>query len=68
MPTATPSAPTVGVIARRLGVPLHRVEYVIRSRDIQPASVAGNARVFTEADVDFIASELRRIDAEREAR
>ena len=58
--------PTVGEIARRLGVPFHRVEYVIRSRDLRPSGWAGNARVFSEADVTHIASELRRIDEERE--
>jgi DNA-binding transcriptional MerR regulator len=58
-------APTVGEIARRVGTPVHRVEYVIRSRGIKPISVAGNARIFSEADVQHIASELRRIDEER---
>src|SRR5262245_58897155 len=43
--------PTVGEIARRLGQPVHRVEYVIRSRHIRPASRAGNCRVFAEDDV-----------------
>lgn len=57
--------PTVGEIARRSRAPIHRVEYVIRSRRIQPAGRAGNCRVFSEAAVDRIASELRRIDAER---
>ncbi|MCU0918697.1 MAG: hypothetical protein MUC88_29690 [Planctomycetes bacterium] len=56
------NAPTVGEIARRLGEPVHRVEYVIRSREIQPLSLAGNARVFAEGDVDRICSELRQID------
>jgi DNA-binding transcriptional MerR regulator len=59
------AAPTVGEIARRLGVPLHRVEYVIRSRAIRPSVRAGNLRVFTEADVQHIASELRRIAEDR---
>lgn len=63
--TMAPAAPTVGEIARRLGEPLHRIEYVIRSRQIQPAARAGNARIFTDADVDHIRSELRRIDEER---
>ena len=57
--------PTVGEIARRLNRPLHRVEYVIRSRDIKPAATAGNARVFSEADVDHIESELARIDRDK---
>ena len=57
--------PTVGEIARRLDEPLHRVEYVIRSRRIDEAGRAGNARVFSEADVNYIAGELRRIDEEK---
>ena len=38
------SMPTVGVISLELHVPVHRIEYVIRSRDIQPLARAGNAR------------------------
>jgi hypothetical protein len=38
---------------------LHRIEYVIRSRNIQPASRAGHVRIFTESDVARIADELR---------
>ena len=56
---------TVGEIARRLSEPVHRVEYIISARRVQPAGWAGNARVFSEADVDRIAGELRRIDAEK---
>jgi DNA-binding transcriptional MerR regulator len=61
--SSTPAAPTVGEIARRLGVPLHRVEYLIRARGIRPASRAGNARVFAEADIKLIAGELSRSDS-----
>jgi hypothetical protein len=57
--------PTLGEIARRLKQPIHRVEYVIRSRRIQPAGVAGNARIFSEPDVQRIANELKRIDRDR---
>lgn len=57
--------PTVGEIARRTGATFHQVDYVIRSRRIEPAGVAGNSRVFTEADVARIASELKRIAADR---
>lgn len=56
---------TVGEIARRLGQPLHRVEYLIRSRNIRPAGWAGHARVFRDADLGRIASELRRISENR---
>jgi hypothetical protein len=53
--------PTVGEIARRLGQPVHRIEYVIRARHIRPCGWAGNARVFPEDAVEMIASELQRI-------
>jgi hypothetical protein len=58
--------PTVGEIARRLGQPVHRVEYVIRSRQIRPCGRAGNCRVFAEADVERIAADLQVIDQRRE--
>ena len=63
MVTTTPSMPTIGEIARRLGVPTHRVAYVIRARGIRPCGWAGNARVFDQAGVEAIASELERIAA-----
>jgi hypothetical protein len=55
--------PTIGEIARRLGEPVHRIEYVIRARHIRPTGWAGNARVFPEDAVEAIATELQRIDA-----
>jgi hypothetical protein len=56
---------TVGEIARRLVQPVHRVEYVIRSRHLRPASRAGNCRVFTEEDVERIAAVLHEIDSRK---
>lgn len=56
---------TIGEIARRLDAPTHRIEYIISSRGLQPTMRAGNARVFSESDLQFIGSVLRRIDAER---
>ncbi len=56
---------TVGEIARRLGQEVHRIEYVIRSRNIRPVGWAGHARVFRDADLNRIASELRRIAEDR---
>lgn len=58
MPEKVPILLTVGEIAQRLGVPLHRVEYLIRSRGISPRSRAGQLRVFTEEDVLRLAEEL----------
>jgi DNA-binding transcriptional MerR regulator len=67
-PSTNTPVPTIGEIAKRLGEALHRVEYVIRTRGIQPAGRAGNVRIFTEPDVALIAHELRLIDArQREA-
>jgi len=65
-PTTTTPVPTVGEIARRLGESLHRIEYVIRSRNIRPAGRAGHVRIFDETDVAHIADELRQIDARQE--
>ena len=59
------NVPTVGEIARRLGVPVHRVEYVILTRGIEAQGRAGNARIFSAGDVKRIDAELRRIEAER---
>jgi hypothetical protein len=61
-----PEERTVGAIARRYDEPIHRIEYVIDSRGIRPSSRAGNLRVFSEAAVQRIGSELRRIDAEKQ--
>jgi hypothetical protein len=58
--------PTVGEIARRLGEPIHRIEYVLRTRSIPPSSIAGNCRVYAEEDVERIAAELQRIDARKD--
>jgi hypothetical protein len=57
--------PTVGEIARRLGEPIHRIEYVLRTRNIRPSGLAGNCRVYAERDVERIAAELQRIDTRK---
>jgi hypothetical protein len=61
-----PPLPTVGEIARRLGQPVHRIEYVIRSRRLMPAGPAGNCRVLTEKDLARIDATLRDIHSRRE--
>jgi hypothetical protein len=68
MSAIAPSVPTIGEIARRLGVASHRVEYVIRARGICPCGWAGNARVFSDEDADRIADELSRIQETRSTR
>jgi DNA-binding transcriptional MerR regulator len=65
MPEAISIVPTVGEISRRLGEPIHRVEYIIRARGIKASGRAGNSRIFTESDIARIADELSRIAKER---
>jgi hypothetical protein len=57
---------TVGEMARLLGQPISRVEYLLRTRKVKPAGWAGNARVFEQADLDFLVSERKRIEAQRD--
>ena len=56
---------SLGEIAERLNVPIHRVEYVIRSRQIKPALVVGGRHIYSEAQIQRISSEIRRIDEEK---
>lgn len=56
---------TIGVMARRLNRPPHAIDYVLRTRQIRPAAIAGNSRVFTEEDLDRVAAELRHIEAQK---
>jgi len=51
---------TIGEIARRLGWPNHRVEYLIKSRGIRPRLRAGNLRVFSENIVERLRNEPRK--------
>ena len=59
------SIASLGEIARRLDVPIHRVEYVVRTRRIVPTLVAGGRHFYSEASVQRIGSEIKRIDDER---
>ncbi len=55
---------TVGAIARTLGEPLHRVQYAIRTRDIEPEAIAGNIRVFRQTSIERVADILKEIDSQ----
>ncbi len=66
MSISAPAMPTVGEIARRLAEPVHRVEYILRTRNIRPSGIAGNSRVYTEEDVERIAAELQGINARKD--
>ncbi len=60
-----PRLATVGEIAKRLGRSTHRIQYLIRTRRIAPRARVANLRVFGSADIEYLAAELRRIEAER---
>jgi hypothetical protein len=53
---------TTGAIAQELVEPIHRIEYIIRTRGIEPECLAGNIRVFGADAVERIAEILRDID------
>ena len=59
-----PRMRTPGVIAAHLGEPLHRVQYVLRTRShIRPAARAGRLRLYDREAVAQIRHELNSIDA-----
>ena len=58
---------TPGVLAADLDVPLHRVQYILRTREhIQPSARAGRLRLYDRETVALIRHELNGIDARRE--
>jgi hypothetical protein len=64
-PVDEPRLWTAGRIARRLRVPIHRVQYVLRSRRITPAARAGRLRLFDAEAVRLVEAELTRINAKQ---
>lgn len=65
---ATDSLPrldTPGRIAAKLGVPTHRVQYVITTRGITPSAYAGRLRLFNRDAIARIRHELTAIEARR---
>ena len=56
------SALTIGAIARELNEPIHRVQYAVRTRGIEPEALAGQIRVFPPETVERVADILRDID------
>ncbi len=62
----TPLLTTPGVLAANLGEPLHRVEYVLRTRKhIRPAARAGRLRLYARAALAQVRHELNAMDARR---
>lgn len=68
MNAVTPPPPkldTLGRVAEKLRVPVHRVAYIVSRRGIAPAAYAGRLRLFDRAGVARIRHELNAIDARR---
>lgn len=65
MSTETGVIWTVARIVERTKASRHQVEYVIRTRGINPIATAGSARVFAHADVEAIQDYLRQIEDDR---
>ena len=62
--TKPPELNTLGKVAQHLQVPVHRVQYVLRSRPhLQPAATAGRLRLFDDETIEQIAKELQTIDS-----
>jgi len=51
---------TMGVMAERLGVPIHKAQYLVKSRNIKPIERAGNLRIFDEKAIEKLQRELKR--------
>ncbi len=66
LPAYVPKLRTPGVLAADLGVPLHRVLHVLRTRDhIRPAASAGRLRLYDRAALELVRKELEAIDSTR---
>ncbi len=61
MPQTIAKLHTIGEIARRERVPLHRVSYAVDSYRIEPTQRAGIIRLFDDGKVEVIRAALRRI-------
>lgn len=57
---------TAGSIARELTVPVHRVEYVIATRHIQPTARVGQAWAYGTRQFEQVKRHLEAIDERRE--
>jgi len=67
MISEAPRLRTPGVIAKELGEPLHRVEYILRTRPhIVPSARAGQLRLYSREAVSLICHELSCMAARRE--
>ena len=64
--TTIPRLITPGVMSRELGIPLHRVQYVLATRShINPAARAGILRLYDHKALAMVRHEINAIDARK---
>ena len=51
---------TVGEIAKRLDCPIHKILYLIETRQIKPIQRAGCLRIFNDEVLEILRAELQR--------
>lgn len=67
MANPLPKLATIGEIANQLNAPLHRIEYILRTRPhIKARAIAASARCFGDQAIAEIRHELHTIDARRQ--
>jgi len=52
---------TISDLARRFQQPVHRITYIVKSREIMPCGVAGSTRLFGSAAIEAVELELERL-------
>lgn len=68
-PRSEPTLRTPGVMAGELGVPVHRVVYILATRPhIRPAARAGRLRLYDRDALAMLRHEINRIDARHSRR
>lgn len=68
MDTEQTNLASVGDIGRKLNVPAHRVDYVIKSRGVRPVARIGGWRVFDRDGAERITRGVAEIERRREHR
>ena len=69
MKTTVPDLLTPGRLASELGVPLHRVLHILRTRlHIQPKARAGRLRLYSRDDLAAVRHEIHAQDARRDSK
>ncbi|MDB5334996.1 MAG: hypothetical protein JWN70_615 [Planctomycetaceae bacterium] len=69
MDNTVPNLITAGVIARKLGASLHRVQHILATRPhIHPTALAGRTRLYAKVAIAQVRYQLTVIDAKQSSR